>query len=306
MRLITDAEVGSVLNMREAIDAIRAAFQQYGDGSGALMARGRAAAECAGRPVMISALGAALPAGGVLGAKVYSTVGGQFNFVVALFSAQTGKPLAVLEANEITRLRTAAATAVAAERLAAREARVLSIFGAGVQAHAHAEALLLVHAYERVLVAARSGAPELADWVATEFGVPAEAVDAATAAAQGDVIVTCTRATEALFDGRLVRPGAFVAAVGSSKPQAREIDDSLLERADLVVVEWLTAAQAEAGDLIRAAPGVIDPGRLVELGKLLVGGVAYERRAHDIVVYKSVGVGLEDVALAQLVWERLQ
>ena len=198
------------------------------------------------------------------------------------------------------------ATAVAAERLAAREARVLSIFGAGVQAHAHAEALLLVHAYKRVLVAARSGDPELADWVATEFGVPAEAVDAATAAAQGDVIVTCTRATEALFDGRLVRPGAFVAAVGSSKPQAREIDDSLLERADLVVVEWLTAAQAEAGDLIRAAPGVIDPGRLVELGKLLVGGVAYERRAHDIVVYKSVGVGLEDVALAQLVWERLQ
>jgi ornithine cyclodeaminase len=107
-----------------------------------------------------------------------------------------------------------------------------------------------------------------------------------------------------LFDGALVRPGAFVAAVGSSKPQARELDDTLLARADLVVVEWLPAAQAEAGEFVRAAPGTIDPARVAELGKLLVKGKAYERRAGDIVVYKSVGIGLEDVALAHLVFER--
>jgi ornithine cyclodeaminase len=198
---------------------------------------------------------------------------------------------------------------VALRALARRDARTLSIVGAGVQARAHAEAFLLTHPFERVLVAARGGAagggPAFADWIATEFGVRAEAVDAATAAAQGEVIATCTRATEPLFDGSTVRPGALVIAVGSSKPQARELDDALLARAERIVVEWLPAAQAEAGEFVRAGTGVIDPSRVVELGKLLVGGANYARRPQDVVVFKSVGVGLEDVALARLVWERV-
>jgi ornithine cyclodeaminase len=136
--------------------------------------------------------------------------------------------------------------------------------------------------------------------------VPARAVDAATAAAEGDVICTATRATDPLFDGARVRPGAFVAAVGSSKPAARELDDALLARADLIVVEWLPAAQSEAGEFVRAAPGTIDPARVTELGKLLVRGSAFERRPRDVIVYKSVGVGLEDVAMARLAYDRLQ
>ncbi len=113
---------------------------------------------------------------------------------------------------------------------------------------------------------------------------------------------TCTRATEPLFDGGLVRPGAFVAAVGSSKPAARELDDALLARAALIAVEWLPAAEAEAGEFRRAAPGVIEPGRVAELGALL--NKPRLRSAGDITVYKSVGIGLEDVALAQLVCQR--
>jgi ornithine cyclodeaminase len=304
MRLITDEDVAALLSMREAIDAMAVAFEQFGNGAGAVAPRVRAAAEHRQQSAAIATMGAALPASGVLGAKVYSTVGGRFNFVIVLFSALTGEPLATIEANEITRFRTAAASAVAARRLAPRGARTLAIFGTGVQARAHAEALLLSHPYERVLVAGRASAPEFADWVRTELGVEASAVDAATAAAEADVIVTATRASEPLFDGARVRAGAFVAAVGSSKPAARELDDALLARADLIVVEWLPAAQAEAGEFVRAAPGTIDAARVVELGKLLVGGTAYERRSGDIVVYKSVGIGLEDVALAHRVYER--
>lgn len=304
MRVITDEDVAALLSMREAIDAMAVAFEQFGNGAGAVAPRVRAAAEHRQQSAAIATMGAALPASGVLGAKVYSTVGGRFNFVIVLFSALTGAPLASIEANEITRFRTAAATAVAARRLAPRGARTLAIFGTGVQARAHAEALLLSHPYERVLVAGRASAPAFADWVRTELGVAANAVDAASAAAEADVIVTATRATEPLFDGARVRAGAFVAAVGSSKPAARELDDALLARADLIVVEWLPAAQSEAGEFVRAAPGTIDAARLVELGKLLVGGTAYERRSGDIVVYKSVGIGLEDVALAHRVYER--
>ena len=305
MRVIRDAEVAEVVTMREAVVAMAAAFEQFGNGSGSIAPRVRATAEHSGKTSAIATMGAALPASGVVGAKVYSTVGGQFNFVIVLFSSITGEALAVVEANEITRFRTAAATAVAVQRLAAREARSLAIFGTGVQARAHAEALLLMHPFERVWVAGRATASDFANWVETEFGVAAGAVDAATAAREADVIVTATRSTEPLFDGMLVRPGALVAAVGSSKPTARELDDALLARADLIVVEWLPAAQAEAGEFVRAAPGTIDPTRVTELGKLLVKGAAYDRRSGDIVIYKSVGIGLEDVALAHMVWERL-
>lgn len=305
MRLITDTEVSSTINMRDAIDAMAAAFEQFGNGAGAIAPRVRAAAEHNQKLAAIAAMGAALPASDLVGAKVYSTVNGQFNFVIVLFSASTGHALAAIEANEITKFRTAAATAVAMRKLAAPEARSLAIFGTGTQARAHAEALLLTRAFERVWVAGRLGAPTFAEWITTEFGVPAQAVGADTAAGEADVICTCTRATEPLFAGARVKPGAFVAAVGSSKPQARELDDALLARADLVVVEWLPAAQSEAGEFARAAPGAIDPARVVELGKLLVGGVPFTRRAHDIVVYKSVGVGLQDVALAKLVWDRV-
>jgi ornithine cyclodeaminase len=309
MRLISDAEVASVINMRDAIAAMTAAFEQLGNGVGGIAPRVRGAAEQNGQVASIAAMGAALPAAGVVGAKVYSAIKGQFNFVIVLFSSLTGQPLATIEANEITRFRTAAASAVALRALAARDAMTLAIIGSGVQARAHAEAFLLSRSFERVLVAGRAGssaAPELADWISTAFGVPARAVDIDTAAREGDVLATCTRATEPLFDGTLVRPGAFIAAVGSSKPQARELDDVLLQRADLIAVEWLPAAQAEAGEFARAAPGTIDAARVVELGKLLVGGHPYQRRALDVVVYKSVGIGLEDVALAKLVWDRVQ
>jgi ornithine cyclodeaminase len=304
MRLITDADVAEVITMRDAVAAMAAAFEQFGNGAGSVAPRVRATAERGGQACAIAAMGAVLPAAGVAGAKVYSTIKGQFNFVIVLFSSVTGEPLATIEANEITKYRTAAASAAAMQRLAAHDAATLAIFGTGVQARAHAEAFLLSRAFSRVLVAGRAAAPEFANWVQTEFGVPATAVDAATAASAADVICTATRASEPLFDGTLVKPGAFVAAVGSSKPAARELDDALLARADLIVVEWLPAAQAEAGEFVRAAPGTIDPARVTELGKLLVKGKAYERRAGDIVVYKSVGIGLEDVALAHLVFER--
>jgi ornithine cyclodeaminase len=306
MRLVSDAEVAEVITMRDAVEAMAAAFEQFGNGAGSIAPRVRAAAEHAGQPVAIATMGASLPAAGVVGAKVYSTVNGRFNFVIVLFSSRTGEPLATIEANEITRYRTAAASAVAMRRLAARDARTLSVFGTGVQARAHAEAFLLGHPFERVLVAGRAAAPEFANWIQIEFGVPAAAVDAASAAGGADVLCTATRSTEPLFDGALLKPGVFVAAVGSSKPAARELDDTCLSRADLIVVEWLPAAQSEAGEFVRAAPGAIDPARVTELGKLLVKGASFDRRPHDVIVYKSVGIGLEDVALANLVFERVR
>lgn len=300
MRLITEADVAAVLDPDSALSALRAAFAQHGRGQAQVLARHRATAKQDGHALAISAMGAILEADStsqgdlpaVLGTKVYSARNGQYNFLVSLFSAATGAALATLEANEFTRLRTAAASAVAADLLALPEARTLAIFGAGIQARAHAQALSRVRRFERVLVCARSGA----DAFAAELG--AQVVDAATAAAEADVIVTATRSATPLFDGSLVKPGAFIAAVGSSTRAARELDDTLLARAALIAVEWRTAAELEAGDLVNSTPD-----RWVELGELIV--TPRPRGPQDIVVYKSVGIGLEDVALARVVVHRL-
>jgi len=305
MQLITEAQVAQVLTLPEAMAALREAFTQQGQGMGAVLARSRAGTTHlgTGAALMVSAMGAALPAAGVLGTKVYATLNGQFQFVITLFSAETGLPLATLEANELTRLRTAATTAVAADALAPAQARTLAVFGAGTQAKAHVQALLPLRPFERVLVCARSGAEAFAAEIAAAQSINAQAVDARTAASHAEVIVTCTRSSEALFEGAWVRAGSFVAAVGSSKPAARELDDALLARADLIAVEWLPAAKAEAGEFVRAAPGVIAADKVFELGALLAQ--PRPRRPSDLIVYKSVGIGLEDVALAKLVFDRL-
>ncbi|MBW8845236.1 MAG: ornithine cyclodeaminase family protein [Burkholderiales bacterium] len=307
MRLISEAEVAAVLDPASAVDALRAAFAQHGRGQAQVLARHRATSTRGGTALAISAMGAILEADGdlpaVLGTKVYSARNGRYHFLVSLFSADTGAALATLEANEFTRLRTAAATAVAADLLALPEAKTLAVFGAGIQARAHAQALSRVRRFEQLLVCARSGAEAFAAELQAALGLPVRAVDAATAAARADVIATATRSATPLFDGGLVKPGAFVAAVGSSTRSARELDDALLARAALVVVEWHAAAQQEAGDLVLAAPVVIAPERLVELGELIVN--PRPRGPQDIVVYKSVGIGLEDVALARLVAHRL-
>lgn len=307
MRLITEADVAAQLDPASAVVALRAAFAQHGRGQAQVLARHRATTTQDGAALAISAMGAILDADGelpaVLGTKVYSARNGKYNFLVSLFSAATGEALATLEANEFTRLRTAAASAVAADLLALPNARTLAIFGAGIQARAHAEALARVRRFERVLVCARTGAQALARELGEQLNLTVRAVDAAEAAAEADVIVTATRSLVPLFDGALVKPGAFVAAVGSSTKAARELDDALLGRAAMVVVEWRTAAELEAGDIVQAAPGVIAPERLVELGELVVQ--PRTRGPQDIVVYKSVGIGLEDVALARLVAHRL-
>jgi ornithine cyclodeaminase/alanine dehydrogenase-like protein (mu-crystallin family) len=122
-----------------------------------------------------------------------------------------------------------------------------------------------------------------------------------------DAIVTATRSTVPLFDGAHVKAGTFVAAIGSSKPSAREIDDWTLARAGLIIVESLEQAKEEAGDLLMASPGVVDWNNVVELGSVIAiaNGDIHSRAQGDITVFKSLGIGLADVALGELVTRRI-
>jgi ornithine cyclodeaminase len=298
MKLITNQQVAELITTGDAIDAMRQAFA--GIGQGAQQARMRTSAG----PVMMSSMGALLPAAGIAGYKVYTTINGKFHFVTVLFSTEDGRPLAAIESDTMTGLRTAAATAVAADHLARQDVATLAVIGTGVQAHSHVPALLAVRKFKEILIAGRSGQQQFAEQVTQQTGIPARAVSIDEAAQAGDVVVTVTRSATPLFSGDLLQAGAFVAAVGASKGNLRELDDRAIARANALVVEWKPQAQQEAGDLLLCQPGTFAWEQVWELGQIVDGSSTYRRQPDDLVIYKAIGVGLEDIALSGLVYRR--
>jgi len=298
---VSDAEVARAVTMQDAILAMHAVFLDLGQGHSSLQDRVRIHADGAS----LSMMGGIYGAQQVMGAKVYPTVGGQFDFVINLFSSATGKLLRVVQGNQLTRLRTAAVTRVVADACLSPGRRCLAIFGSGIQARAHAEAFCLGGFISEVLVCALDDGEAFASDIRQRHGVPARTVAASAAAAQADIVITATRSPTPLFDGALLRPGAFVAAIGSSKPSTREIDDATLARSGQVVVESAGQAMREGGDLVLAADPIALAGKLVELGALIAGQAGPASAAGDITVYKSVGIGIEDVALALSVHAKL-
>jgi ornithine cyclodeaminase len=301
MRHVTDAMVEALITPEDAQDALLQAFRSFGAGRAAMQERVRT--ESGG--VKLSTLGAVLPDLGFAGAKIYTTIAGQFRFVILLFNAVDGEPVASFDAASITRLRTAATSVIASRHLARRGARRLALFGAGVQGRAHARQMAKAYAIEEIRVCDPFAEASTADELARECEVrvvrcpPAEALEGA------DLVVTASRATTPLFDGDLLSPGAFVAAIGSSLPGTRELDDRALARASMVVVDWGLQAWKEAGDLVLADRSALPAAKVVELADLVTGAAPGRGGDDEITIFKSVGIGLQDIALAALAWKRL-
>ena len=300
MRHYDDAAIDAALAGADLAGTLRSAFVDFARGDAAMQPRMRTACGA----ITLSTLGAVWPREGFAGAKVYTTVAGRFAFVIVLFSAQTGAALATFDAGAITRWRTASVSTLAARRFARPDAGRLALFGTGVQARAHLDAFAEAFALRSVRIVSRGPAEAFATHARTlvadvRVTGPLEALRGA------DLVVTATRATEPLFDGTWVEPGAMIAAVGSSKPEAREIDDALLARARAIVVEWRDQTLREAGDLVRADPAVLAQVPIVDLGAALAGEDASPDAEGDVVVFESVGVGLADVAAAALAYRRL-
>lgn len=300
MLFISDDQVGQSITMRDAVAAMRALFEDLGRHAGVIQERVRV--HDAG--VSLSMMGGIHTSAGVMGAKVYPTVKGQFNFIIPLFSCDDGRLLCTVAGNALTRLRTAAVTRVAADCLRPGPGRRVAVYGSGVQAEAHVEAFALDGYAAEFRLCSRGDAKALAEQWQQRYGVPVTCADAADAAAWADVIITATRAAEPLFDGKLPRPGTLVAAIGSSKPVTREVDDEVLRRASMIVVEAAGQAAREGGELVMAGPDTGARDKLVELGALLPRADT-ARAGGDLLVYKSVGIGLEDVALANHIYQRV-
>lgn len=299
---ITDAMVDALVSTDQALACMRDAFAAFGRGDAAMQARERTDAG----GVKLSTLGAVIPPLGVTGAKVYTTIAGQFNFVILLFSTETGAPLATMEANAITRLRTAATTVLAADYLAPAQAQQLLLCGAGVQGLAHAQQFAQRFGLQRIQVFDPYAGPDLQARLEQLTGVAVQRVDTTDSVADADIVITASRAKDPLFAGDRIKEGAFVAAIGSSLPHTRELDGAALARASMIAVEWKKQSLQEAGDLVLAAPSLNVASKVVELGDLVSGQLTAPSHAKGITLYKAVGVGLEDIALAGLAYQNYQ
>jgi ornithine cyclodeaminase/alanine dehydrogenase-like protein (mu-crystallin family) len=236
--------------------------------------------------------------GSVMGAKMVTFYPGNAErqmhthmAVIQLFRSNTGEPLATMDGRLITEMRTAAVSAVAIDHLAHPAARVLGILGSGVQARSHVKALAGIRSFAEVLVWSRS--PDHAQQFANEIG--ARVTTAEQAVSGADVVLAVTSSPVPVVFGRWLRQDAMVCAIGAATPERRELDDETMRGA--VVVESREAALKEAGDIVLARAQVA-----AEIGELLNG--AQIDRGGRPVVFKSVGIAVEDIAAAKLVYDK--
>jgi ornithine cyclodeaminase/alanine dehydrogenase len=310
--VLTRADLEALLEVEAVIHAVEAAFRQHARGAVRLLPRQALALE--GRDALLL-MPCALPDLGALGTKSVTVCLGNpargLPTVMAsylLHDPVSGEPLAFMEAGYLTGLRTGATSAVAARRLARPRSRVVACFGAGVQATFQVTCLRAVLPLARVHVVSRSPgtAAAFAERVGRKLGLDAmPASSPAAALAEADVVVTATTASTPVFDGRDLRPGTHVDAVGSFQPTTRELDTVTVRRAR-VFVDTFEGAWHEAGDvLIPIQEGAITREHVVgELADLVTDKRPGRQSAEEITCFKSVGFAAEDAATARLAYDR--
>ncbi len=296
---ISEQDVVRLLPMKEAVRLVREAFLGLADGSAQNQARRRLVTP---QGAMLHQLAGAF--GKYLGAKIYSThVGHGAWFNVLLYDGTTARPLAEIEANHLGQIRTGAASGVATDLLARPDASVLGVIGTGFQAETQIEAIRLVRDIREVRVWSRS--PERREAFAQK--VNAHATATAEEAIRGaDIIVTATYAKDPVIENDWVAPGAHVNAIGSNKPQRRELAAELVKRAALIAVDAIDQAKVESGDLLLAwrSPEEWNDPRLVELAAVAAGRSPGRTSDREITIFKSNGLGVQDIAVGGYVFER--
>jgi len=295
---LSEQDVDSLLTPEDGLEAVEGSFRRMAEGVVENVPRRRLRLE-GGALAVMSAVDLGL---GVAGVKTYAAGRGGASFVVVLFDAATDDTLAVIEADRLGQFRTGAASGVAAKFLAREGASALGVIGAGTQAEMQVKCIrAAVPTLERVLVFSRS--EERREAFAKAIG--AEPAESAQEAAAKDVVVTITSSRDPVLRGEWLSPGALVCAAGANRPQARELDNAVLQRAGFVCCDSLDDARIESGDLIEPVEqGVLDWLEVHELAEVVSGQVQGRQSAEDIVVFKSNGIAAWDVAIGALAVER--
>jgi alanine dehydrogenase len=301
--LIREAEVHELVSMAEAADAVEEAFRQLGTGKAFNNPRTRI--KLSGE--ILHVLPAAIPQQDALGLKAYTAFRTGIRFLVLLYSAKTGELKSLMQAQRVGALRTGGVASVAIKHMARPDVRHGALFGAGVMGSAMLEGMVNARRFESIRVfdldaaRLRSFCSEWSEKLQTDIspaGSPDEAI------AEADIVVTMTTAKDPVFDGKKLRDGATVVAAGSNLLQKREIDSTVIRRATRIVVESIEQSKLEAGDLfVPIDAGHLHWNQVRELSQIVLGQTPGRESDDEINVFKSVGLGLQDMAVAALAYE---
>lgn len=302
--LLSEADVRRVLTMDMALDAVERALRAHALQEAVNQPRLRAQTDHA----MLHNMSAAIKGLGVMGSKVYATSKKHpARFLVPLFDGKTAALLALIQADYLGQVRTGAASGVATKHLARPDADTVGLYGSGKQARTQLEAICKVRPVKHVNVYSPNEANRIrfAGEMSAALGVPVEPVARPEAAAEGKaIVVTATASRDPVLLGAWLAAGTHVNAIGSNFLGKAEIDIEAVRRASRVVVDNREQAHLEAGDLLPAIEaGVLKWSDVQELGQVVAGRLPGRQGDHEVTLFKSLGVALEDVAVAARVYQ---
>lgn len=303
--ILREDDVRRVLMMPDAIDALEIAFREWGNDQANNSARQRIVLK--NRSGVLHMLAGAVPALDSLGFKAYTAFPTGARFVVNLYSASTGELKAIIEADWLGRMRTGAASGLATKYLANKDASTVAVLGSGGQAETQIVAMAAVRQLSAVRVYSRNAerlhafTQRLSEQLSLHI-VPSSSAEEAVRGA--DIIVTATNSKDPVVAGAWIKSGAHINAMGSNWHHRREIDTEAVQAATRIFADSVEQAHVEAGDLIiPASTGKLDWSRVQELSAVVAGKLPGRASPADITVFKSMGIGLEDVAVAAKIYE---
>lgn len=295
---LSENDVKKLLTVEMALEAVESAHRDLANGLAIDTPRARSRLP----QTVLHILQGALPAQGVIGYKAYTSNKSGNRFLVHLFDAATGRLRAVIEADFLGMMRTGAASGVAARWLARPDASVAGVFGSGWQAEGHVRAICAALPLECVKIFSRK--PErVQDFcrrLSEQTGVAVVPAASAEDAVRGsDIVGTVTTAAQPLFDADWLESGTHINAAGSNALIRQELSEAAVRRCDLITVDAVPTALAEAGDLLPLLEkGRLHPRQFVELGEVVVGRHAGRTSPEQITLFESQGMAIQDLAVA--------
>jgi ornithine cyclodeaminase/alanine dehydrogenase-like protein (mu-crystallin family) len=302
MLLLTEDDVRQVLTMPMALEAVEQGLRRVAVEEAVNVPRTR----CQTDHVMLHVLSAAAKPFNILGFKAYTTSRKGARFHITLYDGKSGELLALMHADYLGQVRTGAASGVATKKLARPDAHRVGVLGTGKQARTQLQAVCAVRPIRQAVVYSPTAAncAQFAQEMTDLCGISVTPVTETQAAVSGqDIVITATSAREPILRGEWLEPGMHLNIVGSNFRGKAEIDNECLSRANVIVVDSKEQARFEAGDLLPAIDEkLIHWADIHELGKVLVGHFPGRQTADEITLFKSMGVGIEDVVVAGKVY----
>lgn len=303
-RFYRESEVNQLLDMTTAVEVVDECLKQLAVGGAENVPRRRSRTS----GFVLHSMSATAGYLGVAGWKEYATTKHGARFHVGLYDCESGRIKAIIEADRLGQMRTGAVTGVAARYLTAGQITQLGLFGTGWQAEAQLEAIKAVHPLSRAFVYSRdesrrqSFAARMSEELQIEI-IPVH--DPREAVEDLPLVITATASKMPVFDGSLLAEGALVCAMGSNWLQKAELDVDAVRLADNIVCDSIEACKLEAGDFVAAQEkGYFDWDKPVELGAVLANLAVGRNNKDSVVIFKSVGLAIEDVALAEKFYQR--